>query len=50
MKGCAATLLEAEAIAAAVRSVLHEEKGITYTTFEAEARACGRKELLGEWK
>ena len=50
MKVGAATLLEAEAIAADVRSFLHEEWGITHATLEAEANGCGREELLGEWK
>ena len=50
MKVGAATLLEAEAIAADVRSFLHQEWGITHATLEAEANGCGREELLGEWK
>ena len=50
MKVGAATLLEAEAIAADVRSFLHRECGITHATLEAEANGCGREELLGEWK
>jgi cobalt-zinc-cadmium efflux system protein len=50
MKVGAATLLEAEAIAAEVRSFLHQEWGITHSTLEAEANGCGREELLGEWK
>ena len=43
-------LLEVEAIAAEVRSFLHEEWGITHATLEAEANGCGREELLGDWK
>ena len=50
MKVGATTLLEVEAIAAEVRSFLHEEWGITHATLEAEANGCGREELLGEWK
>jgi cobalt-zinc-cadmium efflux system protein len=50
MKVGATTVLEAEAIAAEVRSFLHEEWGITHATLEAEANGCGREELLGEWK
>jgi len=50
MKVGAATLLEAEAIAANVRSFLHQEWGITHATLEAEANGCGREDLLGEWK
>jgi cobalt-zinc-cadmium efflux system protein len=50
MKVGAATLLEAEAIAADVRTFLHKEWGITHATLEAEANGCGREELLGEWK
>jgi cobalt-zinc-cadmium efflux system protein len=50
MKVGTATLLEAEAIAAEVRSFLHQEWGITHATLEAEANGCGREELLGEWK
>jgi Co/Zn/Cd efflux system component len=50
MKFGAATLLEAEAIAAEVRGFLHQEWGITRATLEAEANGCGREELLGEWK
>jgi cobalt-zinc-cadmium efflux system protein len=50
MKVGAATLSEAEAIAADVRSFLHQEWGITHTTLEAEANGCGREDLLGEWK
>jgi cobalt-zinc-cadmium efflux system protein len=50
MKVGAATLLEAEGIAADVRSFLHQEWGITHATLEAEANGCGREELLGEWK
>jgi cobalt-zinc-cadmium efflux system protein len=50
MKVGATTLLEAEAIAAQVRSFLHQEWGITHATLEAEANGCGREELLGEWK
>jgi len=50
MKVGAATLLEAEAIAAEVRGFLHQEWDITHTTLEAEANGCGRDELLGEWK
>jgi cobalt-zinc-cadmium efflux system protein len=50
MKVGVATLLEAEAIAAEVRSFLHEACGIEHTTLEAEANGCGREELLGEWK
>jgi cobalt-zinc-cadmium efflux system protein len=50
MKVGATTLLEVEAIAAEVRSFLHEEWGITHATLEAEANGCGREELLGDWK
>ena len=50
MKVGAATLVEAEAIAADVRCFLHEQWGITHATLEAEANGCGREELLGEWK
>ena len=50
MKVGATTLLEAEALAAEVRSFLHEEWGITHATLEAEANGCGREDLLGEWK
>jgi cobalt-zinc-cadmium efflux system protein len=50
MKVGLATLLEAEVVAAEVRSFLHEEWGITHATLEAEANGCGREELLGEWK
>ena len=50
MRVGAATLLEAEAITADVRSFLHQEWGITHATLEAEANGCGREELLGEWK
>ena len=50
MKVGAATLLQAEAIAADVRRFLHQEWGITHATLEAEANGCGREELLGEWK
>jgi cobalt-zinc-cadmium efflux system protein len=50
MKVGATTLLEVEAIAAEVRSFLHEEWGITHATLEAEVNGCGREELLGEWK
>jgi cobalt-zinc-cadmium efflux system protein len=50
MKVGVATLLETEAIAANVRSFLHQEWGITHATLEAEANGCGREELLGEWK
>ena len=50
MKVGAATLLDAEAIAADVRCFLHEKWGITHATLEAEANGCGREELLGEWK
>ena len=50
MKVGAATLLEAEAIAADVRCFLHETWDITHATLEAEANGCGREELLGEWK
>jgi cobalt-zinc-cadmium efflux system protein len=50
MKVGATTLLEVEAIAAEVRSFLHQEWGITHATLEAEANGCGREDLLGEWK
>ena len=50
MKVGATTLLEVEAIAAEVRSSLHEEWGITRATLEAEANGCGREDLLGDWK
>ena len=50
MKVGATTLLEVEAIAAEVRSFLHEEWDITHATLEAEANGCGREELLGDWK
>jgi cobalt-zinc-cadmium efflux system protein len=50
MKVGATTLLEAEAIAAEVRSFLYEEWGIIHATLEAEANGCGREELLGDWK
>ena len=50
MKVSATTLLAVEAIAAEVRSFLHEEWGITHATLEAEVNGCGREELLGEWK
>jgi hypothetical protein len=50
MKVGLATVLEAEVVAAEVRSFLHEEWGITHATLEAEANGCGREELLGEWK
>jgi cobalt-zinc-cadmium efflux system protein len=50
MRVGAATLLEAEATTADVRSFLHQEWGITHATLEAEANGCGREELLGEWK
>lgn len=50
MKVGATTLLEVEAIAAEVRSFLHEEWGITHATLAAEANGCGREGLLGDWK
>jgi cobalt-zinc-cadmium efflux system protein len=50
MKVGATTLLEVEAIAAEVRSFLHENWGIAHATLEAEANGCGREDLLGEWK
>jgi cobalt-zinc-cadmium efflux system protein len=50
MKVGATTLLDVEAIAAEVRTFLHEEWGITHATVEAEVNGCGREELLGEWK
>jgi cobalt-zinc-cadmium efflux system protein len=50
MKVGATTLLEVEAIAAEVRSFLHENWGITHATLEAEANGCGREDLLGDWK
>jgi cobalt-zinc-cadmium efflux system protein len=50
MKVGATTLLEAEAVAAQVRSLLHEHWGITHATLEAEANGCGREEILGHWR
>jgi cobalt-zinc-cadmium efflux system protein len=50
MKVGATNLVEVEAIAADVRSFLHEEWNIMHATLEAEVNGCGREELLGEWK
>jgi cobalt-zinc-cadmium efflux system protein len=50
MKVGGLNLVEVEAVAAEVRSLLREKWGITHATLEAETNGCGREQLLGEWK
>jgi len=50
MKVGGMNLVEAEAVAAEVRSFLREKWGISHATLEAETNGCGREQLLGEWR
>jgi hypothetical protein len=50
MKTSAASIVDAECVAADLRRYLHEDWDIEHATLEAEANGCGTEEILGAWR